>query len=156
MTSLDDVDLETLRDAFIEAFNARDLDMVLDLVSDDVEVPDLSGEGRTTLGEELQAIWERSPAVILTRAIVDGNPIAMGWLPGEDGRWSRSTLATFDDERGLLTLVQMPDDPDDLERAEAESPAGEPLDEEQDWSQWDRGESSGDASSGLDVRQRRV
>ncbi len=156
MTSLDDVDLETLRDAFIEAFNARDLDAILDLVADDVEVPDLPGEGREALSEEMQAVWERSPAVILTRATVDGNTSAVGWLPGEDGRWSRSTLVTFDDERGLLTLVQMPDGPDDLERAGAEHPGGEPLDEEQDWSQWDRGESSADASSGLDVRQRRV
>ncbi|MGH8932957.1 MAG: nuclear transport factor 2 family protein [Egibacteraceae bacterium] len=133
--SLDDVDLETLRDAFIEAFNARDLDAVLDLVADEVEVPDLVGEGREALSEEMQAIWERSPAVILTRAIVDGNPSAVGWLPDQDGSWSRSALVTFDDERGLLTLVEIPDDPDDLARAKAEDPGGEPLDEELDWSE---------------------
>jgi ketosteroid isomerase-like protein len=36
---LDDADLETLRDAFVEAYNARDLEAILQLVSEDVETP---------------------------------------------------------------------------------------------------------------------
>lgn len=147
---LDNVDLETLRDAFIEAFNARDLEAVLELVSDNVEAPDLTGEGRDVLAEELRTIWERSPGVILTRAMLDGRPSAVAWLPDEDGRWSRSTLVSFDDEQGLLVLVEMPDDADALERAEAEDPEGDPLDEEQDWAQWDRGEDSADAGRSWD------
>jgi hypothetical protein len=146
---LDDVDLETLRDAFVEAFNARDLDAIFDLVSDNVET-DRTGEGRDLLAEELQAIWERSPGVLLTRALLDGRPSAVAWLPDESGRWSRSTLVSFDDEQGRLVLIEMPDDADALERAVTEDPSGEPLEEEQDWAEWDRGESSTDTDWGWD------
>jgi hypothetical protein len=136
-----DSDLETLRDAFVDAFNARDLDALLALVRADVEVPDLPGrEGRAALADEMEAIWERSPAAILTRAFAGGVACAVAWLPDEDGCWSRAALVCFDVERGLLSLVTLPDDPDALERAEAEEPTGEELDEWQDWAEWDRGE----------------
>jgi hypothetical protein len=42
----------------------------------------------------------------------------------------------------------MPDDDDALQRALAEDPIGDPLDEEYDWAEWDRGEES-DATSDL-------
>lgn len=41
----DDADLEALRNAFVEAFNARDLETILELVADDVETPDIPGRG---------------------------------------------------------------------------------------------------------------
>jgi hypothetical protein len=56
-TDLDEVDLESLRDAFVEAFNARDLDAIFELVADDVETPDILGQGRDALRDELEAIW---------------------------------------------------------------------------------------------------
>jgi hypothetical protein len=145
---LDDADLETLRDAFVEAFNARDLEAILELVSEDVETPDLSGDGDKALAEELQAVWERSPTTILTRAIVDDAPAAVAWLPDESGLWTRAGLMTFDSDRGRLTVVEMPDDADALERALAEDPIGDPPDEENDWSEWDSGEPSEDANGG--------
>lgn len=136
-----DGDLEALRDEFVEAFNARDLDAVMALVTADVEVPDIrSGDGAQALSEELEAIWERSPGAILTRAFLEGCPCAIGWLPDEDGCWIRAALVCFDAEGGALTLVALPDDADSLDRAEAEEPSGEELDEWSDWSEWDRGE----------------
>lgn len=136
-----DVDLETLRDAFVDAFNARDLDEILTLVEQDVECPDiLDGDGVTALAEELEAIWERSPGAILTRAYLDDQPVAVGWLPDEDGCWSRAALICFDTDDGLLSLIELPDDADALDRAVTEEPTGDELDEWSDWAEWERGE----------------
>lgn len=129
-----DADLETLRDEFVDAFNARDLDAALAIVAEDVEAPDVrDGEGAQALGEELEAIWERSPGAILTRAFVDDSPCAVAWLPDEDGCWSRAALVCFDADGGLLTLVELPDDADALDRAVAEEPTGDELAEWTDW-----------------------
>jgi hypothetical protein len=134
-----DPDLESLRDEFVEAFNARDPEAVLALVHPDVECLDI-GEGAELLAEELEAIWERSPGAILTRAFLDATPCAVGWLPDEDGCWSRAGLVCFDGEDSLLSRVALPDDADALERAEAEEPTGEEVPEWSDWGEWDRGE----------------
>ena len=139
---LDDADLEALRDTFVEAYNARDLEVILELVSDDVETPDLSGDGKDALAEELQAAWLLTPPAILTRAILDGVPAAVAWLPDERAVWTRVGLLTFDSDQGRLTVIAMPDDDDALQRALAEDPIGDPLDEEYDWAEWDSGEES--------------
>lgn len=132
--------LETLRDAFVDAFNARDLDAVLGLVSEDVECPDIAGDGAEVLAEELESIWERSPAVILTRAFLEEDPCAVAWLPDDDGCWSRAAIVVFDVDGDSLGLVTLSDDTDAVERATADDPTGEELDEWVDWSEWDRGE----------------
>lgn len=136
------MDLETLRDEFVEAFNARDLDAVVALASDDVECPDIHGDGIAALSEEVSAIWERSPGAILTRGFLDAEPCAVGWLPDEEGCWSRAALVTFAGEDGLLSVVSLPDDTDALDRAEAEDPIGEEMEEGADWGEWDSGEAS--------------
>jgi len=133
-------DLETLRDEFVEAYNARDLDVLLSLAAEDVECPDTHGDGVQALAEEISSIWERSPAAFLTRGFLDGEPCAVGWLPDEEGCWSRAALVTFAGDNGLLSVVSLPDDIDSLERAEAEDPSGEEQDEGTDWSEWDSGE----------------
>jgi hypothetical protein len=137
-----DVDLQSLRDEFVDAFNARDLETVLGIVDEDVETPDITGDGAENLAEELQAIWERSPGAILTRAFLDGEACAVAWLPDEDGCWSRAALVCFDfdAEAGLLTVVAVPDDADALDRAEVDDPTGSEPEEWQDWVSWDRGE----------------
>ncbi len=133
-------DLESLRDEFVDGFNARDLDAVLRLVRDDVETPDIAGDGAPVLAEELQSIWERSPGAILTRGFLDEAPVAVAWLPDEDGCWSRAALVCFDADSDLLSVVALPDDPDALDRAQADDPTGEDQEEWSDWSEWDRGE----------------
>lgn len=140
---IDDADLESLRNTFVEAFNAKDLDAILGLVTDDVETPDVSGDGPAALAEELQAIWERSPGAVLTHAMIEDAPAAVAWLPEDDGvGWYRVAIFTFDGDRGRLTVVEMPDDDWALESAVAEDPTGDPVAEELDWSEWDRGEAS--------------
>lgn len=134
-----DSELEALRDEFVDAFNARDLEALLALVSADVECPDLSSEGAPALIEEVDSIWERSPGALLTRGFLDDEPVAVGWLPDEDGCWTRAALVCFDATDGLLCSVAMPDDADALERAEAEDPAGDEVEEWADWSTWESG-----------------
>lgn len=135
-----DGDLEALRDAFVDGFNARDLDTLLGLVDDEVETPDLPGDGAAVFAEELEAIWERSPGALLSRAFLEGVPCAVAWLPDEEGCWARAALVCFAAEDGLLSVVGVPDDPDALDRAEAVDPTGEELEEWSDWGEWDRGE----------------
>jgi hypothetical protein len=137
-----DSDLESLRDEFVDAFNSRDLEVLLTLVAPDVETPEIAGDGAAVFAEELEAIWERSPGAILTRAFLDGSPCAVAWLPDEDGCWSRAALVCFAEESSLLTVVAVPDDADALDRAEAPEPTGLELEEWSDWSEWDRGEAT--------------
>ncbi|HVM20153.1 MAG TPA: hypothetical protein VM307_09355 [Egibacteraceae bacterium] len=134
--------LETLRDEFVDAFNARDLDSIVTLAHRDVECPDIHGDGIEALSEEISAIWERSPSVLLTRAFLEGEPCAVGWLPDEEGCWSRAALVCFASDDGLLSVVSVPDDADALDRAEVDDPVGEEQEEGTDWVEWDRGEAS--------------
>lgn len=135
-----DGDLESLRDEFVDGFNARDLDALLALVTEDVETPDIAGDGAAAFAEELEAIWERSPGAVLTRAFLDGVACAVAWLPDEEGCWARAALVCFAAEDGLLSVVGVPDDADALDRVEAVEPTGEELDEWSDWGEWERGE----------------
>ncbi|MBA2529829.1 MAG: hypothetical protein H0V19_07715 [Euzebyales bacterium] len=139
-SAADASDLESLRDEFVDGFNARDIEALLGIVSADVECPDMAADGASAFAEELEAIWERSPGAILTRAFLDEMPCAVAWRPDEDGCWFRAALVTFDDHDGLLSVVAMPDDADGLDRSEAEDPTGEELEEWSDWAEWDRGE----------------
>ena len=132
-------DLESLRDEFVEGFNARDLDALLALVHPDIDCPDRAGDGVALFADELQSIWERSPGAILTRAFLDSTPCAVAWLPDEDSCWSRAAMVCLDAEDGLLTLFELPDDADALDRAEAEDPTGEEVEEWSDWAEWDNG-----------------
>jgi hypothetical protein len=139
-------DLETLRDELVDGFNARDMDAVMAIVSADVECPDADGDGAGALAAQLAEIWERAPGVILTRAFLDSSPCAMAWLPDNAGCWSRASLVMLDGEEDLLSLVTLVDDADALERASAEDPTGEELEEGTDWGEWDSGEATLPAS----------
>ena len=131
-----DGDAETLRDALVEAFNNRDLDGLLQVVADDVEVPDdMEGDGAAALANEIESVWQRSPGAVLTRGLLEGQPCAVGWLPDADGTWNRAALVCmdFDLDATLLTVVTMPEDADALDRVETEEPSDDEPDEWDDW-----------------------
>lgn len=135
-------DLETLRDELVDAFNARDLDAVLALVADDLECPDLGGEGAAAFAGALTDIWDRSPGAIITRAFLDDAPCAVAWMPDEEGCWSRAGLLVLDGDDDQIRLVELVDDADALDRATADDPTGEELEEGSDWGEWDSGEAT--------------
>ena len=134
-----DTDLESLRDEFVDAFNARDLDSLLALVADDVEVPDVHGDGALALGREIADIWERSQGVLLTRGVCDDEPVAVAWLPDDDGSWSRRALVSFAAEDGQLVVIEIVDDADDLERVASEEPDAGEFEQGADWTEWTDG-----------------
>lgn len=136
-----DPDLESLRDEFVEVFNARDLDGLLELVADDVEVPDIAGDGVASLSEELIAIWARTPSLLLTRAFQGGRPCAVAWVLDDTAGWDRVALVCLDlDGDGLISLVEVADDPEALARAATEPPDGDDPDEGVSWTEWEAGE----------------
>ncbi|QBI19436.1 hypothetical protein ER308_07630 [Egibacter rhizosphaerae] len=123
-----DATLNALRDDFVDAFNDRDLDAVQGLCRADVECPDLPGDGFEVLADELTAVWERSPGVVLTRAVLDDELCAMAWLPDDEGRWSRAAVVRFVAAGDLLALVTVSDDVGALPLATATTPEGtDPL-----------------------------
>lgn len=131
---LDPGDIQGLRSAFIEAFNARDLESLMELLSDDVEFDNPAIEGHQAVASELIAIWERSPDVFLTRAFHDDEPCAVAWRPDEVGGWARTAMLCFDVAKDLIVVIEIPDDAGTLATAVAEDPAGEELEE---WFDWD-------------------
>lgn len=130
----DPVGIESLRGAFIEAFNAHDLEGLLELLADDVEWGDAAIEGRTAVADELTAVWQRSPEVVLTRAFDDDGPCAVAWRPDEHGAWVRAAVLCFDVDDDLISLVEIPDDVETLETVTAEDPA---VDEPEEWLEWE-------------------
>jgi hypothetical protein len=143
MEGLEDIDLASLRDEFVDAFNARDLDALLAVVHVEVECPDRHAQGRDALASEVVDIWHRAPAVILTAARLDATPCAVAWLPDDDCCWSRAAVVCLDAEPGdptLIRLVELPDDADALDRAETADPTGEELEEGVGWVEWEGGE----------------
>lgn len=123
-----DGDLESLRDEFVDAYNARDAEALRGIVDDDVELPDTGGEGPDDLVRAVAELWDRSPDAVLTRGFCDDVPCAIAWRP-EGAQWRRVAIVTFDAEDGLITVVEVPDDADALERATAEEPDGDELDD---------------------------
>ncbi len=125
---------ESLRDAFVDAFNARDVDGVLAVTAPDVECADRVEDGTAALSVFLFEVWERHPGVVLTAGELEGEACAVAWLPDEDGRWSRAALVSLAVDDGLLDVVALPDDVDGLDRVLADEPVGDELD---DWLRWD-------------------
>lgn len=140
--------LEALIDAFVECFNARDLEGAVGLLANDVELPGLGGDDPSTA---LVRCWEARPNALLTRGVLtdeadtDGwwtQPVAVQWDLGGDGTWQRSALLSFDhddsSDGGSLGLVEYVGDVAVLDDATADPPDGEGA-EGGRWSLWEEG-----------------
>lgn len=141
----DDTELASLRDALVDAVNARDLDALRAVCSEDVECPDLHGDGIEELGRELADIWERVPSLVLTVARCESELCAVAWRTDEQGRFLRTSLVMLQCAADEITCVGLLDDPDRLERADTETPDGEELLEGSRWAEWESGEETADA-----------
>lgn len=143
--SLDGSDLESLRDAFVEAFNGRDLDGVLELLADDVDLAAEDSQGTHAVANALTSMWDRSPEVVLTVASLNDQPAAVAWIRG-DGEWARATVVTFDGGNGLIELLEFVEDPADVEAAVTDGPAPDEVEEEFDWAANYEGEDPADTT----------
>lgn len=101
--------LENLIDGFVDAFNAHDLDGMTGLLSDDVELPGLGGDG-DGFREAMDAIWERRPNAILTRGLLVEEPVTVVWDVDEHGGWQRLAVLTYDLADDRIGLVELIDD----------------------------------------------
>jgi hypothetical protein len=135
-----DIDEEVVEvlDAFVEAFNARDLDGVLDTLADDVEAPGLGGD-RANLPAALEDLWEGCPNCVLVRGHLDDEPVGVLWEPNEAAGWWRTAALHVDDARdGRLGVIELTEDPTVLDTVVCEGPDGD-AEEGTHWSEWDEG-----------------
>lgn len=133
-----DESLSDALDAFLEAFNARDLDGVLETVAEDVEVPGL-GYDRDNFPEALEDLWERRPSALLTRGRIEGDRcVAVVWELATDGWWRVGVVHVDDAQDGRLGVVEFNDDPAVLELVETDPPDGD-LEEGARWEEWAEG-----------------
>lgn len=133
-----DAELGDLVGAFNEAFNARDLDGLLELVADDLETPGW-GHDRSSFADAVEELWERRPSVCLTGVQRAGSSLSIVWEFGDDAGWWPVAVVHFDDvEDGSVGVVAVSDDPALLEEIPADPPD---LDLEQGarWDEWEEG-----------------
>ena len=126
-------------DAIAEAFNARDLDALLDVVAADGEAPGLLGGDRAGLAEAIESLWHRRPSVSITRGRVHG--VVVGVLWEHDGRawWALATVHVDDlDDDGRVGVLEFSEDASLLDEVEVEGP-DEDLEEGARWEEWDEG-----------------
>lgn len=125
-------------DAFAEAYNARDLEALLELMAEDGEMPGL-GNDLDHLPEAVEDLWERRPSTVVTRGELDGQILAVMWELGDGGRWWRVATLHFDDcGDGQIGVVEFSDDPGILEVVQTDPPDAD-LDEGSRWEEWAEG-----------------
>lgn len=127
---------EELVESFIELFNARDLDGLLELLGDEAELPGL-GDDRDGFGRAIQDVWERSPSVTATLGRLARTPVAMLWMSG-DRQWWRVGVVVFDGSDEALDFAQLIETGDVVDQTEADAPEHE-QDEGTTWPEWDEG-----------------
>jgi hypothetical protein len=126
-------------DGFDDAFNARDFDALLEVLSEDVEAPGL-GNDRENLPAAVERLWEQRPSALLTRGWLDDRCCSVLWEPSQDGGWWRIALLHFDDvEDGTIGVVELNDDPIALEAVVTEGPDGD-VEEGTRWEEWADGD----------------
>ncbi|MCC5946989.1 MAG: hypothetical protein JJT89_00920 [Nitriliruptoraceae bacterium] len=128
-----------LLDSIAEAFNARDLDGLMELLNDDVEVPGLLGYERANVPGALQGLWERRPSCCLVRGYTGTEHI--GVLFEHDGTsWWRVAAVHVDDvEDGQAGVLEFSDDTALLEQATCDTPDADDLEEGVRWEEWEQG-----------------
>lgn len=129
--------LENLIDAYVDAFNAHDLDGMTTLFADDVELPGLGGD---TAGfpETIGSVWQRRPNAILTRGLLGEEPVTVVWDVDGHGTWQRIALFCYDTAGDAIGLIELIDDASVAEDVETGRPERD-LAEGATWDEWYEG-----------------
>jgi hypothetical protein len=133
----DDVEADAI-DSVADAFNARDLDSLLDIVAPDGEAPGLLGYDVDNLPQAIEDLWQRRPTVCVTRGTAGTEHVGVLWE--HDGKdWWRLAVVHVDDVRdGHIGVLEFSDDTALLEQVECSVPDDD-LDEGARWSEWAEG-----------------
>lgn len=97
---------EDLVSAFVEAFNARDLDAVGELFAVDCELHGIVEDADTPVGvlDELQS---RSPWMSLARAELGLEPVAAVWIPDENERYRTVGYFGFETNDSEIIRIEL-------------------------------------------------
>lgn len=129
---------DDLLDTLNEAFNARDLDGVIEVLADDVELPGLAGD-RLEAPDRIEDLWERRPTCLLTRAVNGDEGVSVLWEIGDEGRWwPLATIHVDDVKDGQAGVLEFSDDVSLIDELDLEMPDDD-LDEGTRWREWEEG-----------------
>lgn len=135
------VDHAELLDTLTEAFNARDVDALLDLCTSDCEIPGLASD-MDDLSGAMDDLWERRPTVTMTRAVDDTVAVGIVWERAETVAWAPIGICHVDiDDDGLASVLEFSDDVGLLDTLDLDPPDGD-LQEGALWEEWAEGADS--------------
>lgn len=126
-------------DAVAEAFNARDLDAVVDVLAEDAELPGVLGNDRENLTGALEGLWHRRPTALLLRGECDGAAIGVLWEHDGEAWWPIAAVHIGDVVDAKIGVLEVSEDPELVERIACEPPEVDELDEGARWTEWDEG-----------------
>ena len=126
-------------DAVAEAFNARDLDAVVDALADDAEVPGVLGNDRANLPTSLEGLWRRRPTALLLRGSLDDDAVGVLWEHDGDQWWPIAAVHVDDVVDGRIGVLEVSEDPGLLEQVRCEPPEVDDLEEGARWREWEEG-----------------
>ncbi|GGI02638.1 hypothetical protein [Egicoccus halophilus] len=141
----DDSALEAL-EQLAEAFNARDLDGVLEVVARDGEAPGLLGWDRDNLPDAVEDLWTRRPSALLTRGSTTEGDVGVLWEHDGAQWWRLAVVHVADVQEGCVGVLEFSEDTALLEQVECEVPDGE-FEEGARWSEWSEGADADDPTS---------
>lgn len=135
----DDAEADAI-DAIAEAFNARHLEQLLDILAPDAETPGFLGHDRANLPEAIEGFWKRRPSLCLTRGHADTEHVGVLWEHDGDDWWPLAALHVDDVQDGRVGVIEITDDGALLERVRCEPPSRDDLEEGARWAEWEDGD----------------
>jgi hypothetical protein len=126
-------------DAVADAFNARDLEAVLEVLAPDGEAPGLLGYDRDNLPAAIEDLWQRRPTVFLCRGRAEDAHVGVLWEHDGEQWWQLAVVHVDDVEDGRIGVIEVSDDAALLESVACEPPDPDDLVEGSRWSEWDEG-----------------
>lgn len=96
-------------DALAEAFNARDLDGLVDLTAADCEVPGLQ-DGPVSVDPAVGDLWNRRPSILMTRVVDDDRALGVLWERAASDTWSAVGTIHVDVVDDLVRVLEFSDD----------------------------------------------
>lgn len=126
-------------DAVAEAFNARDLEAVVESLAEDAEVPGVLGNDRENLPGALESLWRRRPTSLLLRGECEGAAIGVLWEHDGEAWWPIAAVHIDDVVDSRIGVLEVSEDPELVERIACEPPETDELDEGARWAEWDEG-----------------
>jgi hypothetical protein len=139
----DDVEADAI-DALSEAFNARDLDGLLEIVARDGEAPGILGYDVDNLPRAVEDLWQQRPSICLTRGSNGTEHVGVLWEHDGKAWWRLAAVHVDDVADGRVGVLEFSDDTTLLEQVVSEAPHAEDLDEGSRWAEWADGADADD------------